>query len=636
MRLTISHILFFIAIFSAKLNAQIILIGHNQINGTPLKDVRVTLVESGKTIQDLQLTKKTDFTITFAFGKKYKLYVQNLNCPVMFIDIDASNVPEEKQSIKMISEIDIPFYYNNDIDIDTSVFLKPINKITFDGQSKMISDTAYIKKFYKQVIRPQKTEQVVLTESSPISLPSTIAAQILLNNDPNLPVKNQLVTLLDINGKILKTTKTDRFGNFIITTVIPTQIHKIQLNISDGTINSAAPIYLNNSAQKFSLATKLDGKNAEWTLSNSDRVKIINNGYTGNIGGKVVHISKGSKSFFANRNIYLSNKRNTIIKKTKTNNLGAFSFSEIKPDQDYFVGIDAEDIQKGDKLDVLNKDDQYVFSLDTLAGKRISKNFNASNNEKHNALSVSENEMRMSVDAKLYGDNTSNPLGKIKIILLNDAYEVIDSTMTDDLGLFKFKYLPYLKRFFLSAENDKNQLDIFKNILMYSSDDNLIKVMTHVKGTKFVYKPLDAEIKRMQELILEDPWLELDLDKKHTAKNKIIIEPILFDTKQYSLLPTAKETLEKIAMVLKNNTSIKIEISAHTDSKGNDQDNLKLSEQRAKSVTDFLIKNGINSSRLISKGFGETKILNRCTNGTECSDLEHAINRRVEFKILAN
>jgi outer membrane protein OmpA-like peptidoglycan-associated protein len=349
-----------------------------------------------------------------------------------------------------------------------------------------------------------------------------------------------------------------------------------------------------------------------------------------------VHISKGNKSFFANRNIYLSNKRNTIIKKTKTNNLGAFSFSEIKPDQDYFVGVDAEEIQKGDKLDVLNKDDQFVFSLDTLAGKRISKNFNASNNEKHNALSVSESEMRMSVDAKLYGDNTSNPLGKIKIILLNDAYEVIDSTVTDDLGLFKFKYLPYLKRFFLSAENDKNQLDLFKNILMYSSDDNLIKVMTHVKGTKFVYKPLDAEIKRMQELILEDPWLELDLDKKHTAKNKIIIEPILFDTKQFSLLPTAKETLEKIAMVLKNNTSIKIEISAHTDSKGNDQDNLKLSEQRAKSVTDFLIQNGINSSRLISKGFGETKILNRCKNGIDCSDLEHAINRRVEFKILAN
>lgn len=628
--------LLLIALCFRNAKAQMILIGHNQINGTPLKEVNVTLIESGKTIKKIELTKKTDFTLTFDLGKKYQLYVQNLNCPIMFIDIDASTVPIEKQTIKMVSEIDIPFYYSNDSDIDTSVFSKPINKISFDGDSKMVSDTAYIKSFYKKVIRQQKIVQEELTETSPISLPSTIAAQILMNNDHHLPVKNQTVTLLDINGKVLKTTKTDRFGNFIVTTVVPSQVHKIQVNIIDGTINTASNLFLNNSAQKFSLSTKLNGTVAEWTLSNNDRVKLVNNGYTGNIGGKVVHISKTGKSFFANKDIYLSNKRNTVIKKTKTNNLGAFSFDEIKPDQDYFVGVDATEIQKGDKLDVLNKDDQFVFTLDSLAGKRVSKKFTSSNNDNHSALSVSESEMRMNVDAKLYGDNTSTPLGKIKIILLNDAYEVIDSAVTDDLGLFKFKYLPYLKRFFLSAENDKNQLDVFKNILMYSSDDNLIKVLTHVKGSKFIYRPLDAEIKKMQELQLEDPWLELDLDKKHTSKNKIIIEPILFETNQYALLPTAKETLEKIAMVLKNNTSIKLEISAHTDSKGNDQDNLKLSELRAKSVTDFLVKNNIDVSRLISKGFGETKLLNRCKNGVDCSELEHAINRRVEFKVLSN
>ena len=100
-------------------------------------------------------------------------------------------------------------------------------------------------------------------------------------------------------------------------------------------------------------------------------------------------------------------------------------------------------------------------------------------------------------------------------------------------------------------------------------------------------------------------------------------------------MPAAIETLDKIVIALKNNTSIKIEITAHTDSKGSDQDNLKLSEARAKAVYDHLVKNGIQASRLRSIGLGETKIINRCKNGIECSDIEHAINRRVEFKILS-
>ena len=286
---------------------------------------------------------------------------------------------------------------------------------------------------------------------------------------------------------------------------------------------------------------------------------------------------------------------------------------------------------------MLNKDDQFASSLDTAAAGRISTKIISSNNQKFNALNTNESEMRMNVNAKLYGDNISNPLSKIKILLLNDAYEVIDSTVTNDLGFFKFKYLPYLKRFYLSAENDHNQLDVFNNILMYSSDDNLVKVLTHVKGSKFIYKPINSEINKIREIDMEDPWLDLSFGKKDAAiiNNQIIIEPILFETNKADLLPSALETLDKIVTALNNNTAIKIEITAHTDSKGSDQDNLKLSDLRAKAVSDHMIKNGISSNRLNAKGLGESKIINRCKNGVDCSDIEHAVNRRVEFKIIA-
>jgi outer membrane protein OmpA-like peptidoglycan-associated protein len=172
---------------------------------------------------------------------------------------------------------------------------------------------------------------------------------------------------------------------------------------------------------------------------------------------------------------------------------------------------------------------------------------------------------------------------------------------------------------------------------MYSNDDNLVKIMTHVKGTKFVYKTFGSEVSTFRNLELEDPWLELGSTKKLTRSidQKVIVEPILFDNNKYELLEPAIETLSKILLALQNNPAIKVEISAHTDSKGNDGDNLKLSEMRAKSVVDYLVKNGITANRLTSKGFGETKIINRCKNSVDCGELEHALNRRVEFKILS-
>lgn len=617
--------------------SQITIIAHAEMNTYPINGIKVTVKENNKIIQSLSSGKKATFNINLSFDKKYTIYVQHSECPVMYIEVDATKVPIEKQSIKMFHELDIPFYLKQDEDIDTSVFSQPCQKIYFDGISKMISDTAYINKFYSKVVKSQKTEQPILNETSNISLPNTIAAQVLLRNDSRLTVKNQTITILDGQGKILRTTQTDRFGNFVITNINASLISKIVLNTANELIPPGQDIYLNNSVQKYTIKALSQTNKTEWTLSNIEKAKLINNAYTSNIGGKMIHVSKGKKTFLANRTVYLSNKRNTIIKKTKTNELGAYAFDEIKPDQLYFIGLDANEINKGDKVDMLNKDDQFVSSLDTISAGRISTKLVSSNNQKFNALNISESEMRMNVNAKLYGDNVSNPLSKIKILLLNDAYEVIDSTVTNDLGFFKFKYLPYLKRFYLSAENDNNQLDVFNNILMYSSDDNLIKVLTHVKGSKFIYKPINSEINKIREIDMEDPWLDLSFGKKDAAtfNNQIIIEPILFETNKAELLPAAIETLDKIVIALKNNTAIKIEITAHTDSKGSDQDNLKLSESRAKAVYDHLVKNGIQASRLRSIGLGETKIINRCKNGIECSDIEHAINRRVEFKILS-
>ncbi len=109
---------------------------------------------------------------------------------------------------------------------------------------------------------------------------------------------------------------------------------------------------------------------------------------------------------------------------------------------------------------------------------------------------------------------------------------------------------------------------------------------------------------------------------------------IYFNFDKANIREDASVDLEKMYQILSNSTKVRVEIGAHTDSRGTDLYNDALSERRAQSVVDWLVDKGIDMSRLIAKGYGEQMIKNRCENGIDCSDIEHQENRRVEFKVI--
>lgn len=77
-----------------------------------------------------------------------------------------------------------------------------------------------------------------------------------------------------------------------------------------------------------------------------------------------------------------------------------------------------------------------------------------------------------------------------------------------------------------------------------------------------------------------------------------------------------------------------IAIRSHTDSRQTHRYNLQLSDKRAKSTMNYMIKNGIKRSRLTAKGYGESQLINGCSDGVPCSEAEHKQNRRSEFIII--
>jgi outer membrane protein OmpA-like peptidoglycan-associated protein len=628
---------FFLALL-VKAQCQIVVIGHNLLNGDKLLNTQIQVRDGDKTLQSFNTKNSNDFKIKLDFGKIYRIYFQNTNSPVMFMEVMANNIPEDKQKILMTHELNVPFYYKNDEDVDTTVFSKSFHRIVFNGATKMVDDTAYSNAFDKRIIKSVPVPEYKDDPKAP-EMPVLLTGRAILNNDVKLPLTYKTVVLSNKNGQVIKTTKTNRFGAFCFTGVKFSDVSKIKIEAKENDLNGGQAGIINSNGKQVATAKCASGV-CELNMNTEQLRSLIDNGYTSNIGGKLVMNSAKQKKFYSNKTVYLSNKRNTVIQKTKTNVLGTFVFEDIRPDNTYYVGVDGGEVNAGEKVDFLNKDDKLVASLDTTAGGRKSLKINTNYNSRYNDISISDDEMKMNVNAKIFGDNTTNPIGKLKILLLNDSYQVIDSTITDDFGSFRFKYLPFLKRFYLSAENTNNILDVFNNILVYSSEDNLIKIMTHEKGGKFQYKPMMVEMSKLKDIEIDDPWLDLVADNKppgpnkRSIGNKTIIENILFETNKYDLLPQAVQILDKVVLVMNTNKKIKLELSAHTDSKGNDADNLKLSQLRAKTVREYITNAGIDPSRIVSVGYGETRLLNKCKNDVPCSELEHAQNRRVEFKIL--
>lgn len=123
--------------------------------------------------------------------------------------------------------------------------------------------------------------------------------------------------------------------------------------------------------------------------------------------------------------------------------------------------------------------------------------------------------------------------------------------------------------------------------------------------------------------------------EEYTTDEPIRLNNIYYDYDDDKILKDAEQDLRIILDLMNQYGDLVIELGSHTDSRGVTSYNQKLSQRRAESAKKWLIKKGISSDRIQAVGYGESKILNRCTNGVKCSDDEHRFNRRTEFKIIS-
>lgn len=211
-------------------------------------------------------------------------------------------------------------------------------------------------------------------------------------------------------------------------------------------------------------------------------------------------------------------------------------------------------------------------------------------------------------DGIVYDAQTKLPIPAATVILFNDEMNEVEKITADEKGYYSF-----------TADCGKKY---------------------YIRALKEEYEP--AEIKLTTNAVNEkvntnDLYLskkQIPIDEGTDLAKIFNISKIYFDLDKSNIRPDAEVHLQKIVEVLKQYPNMVIDIRSHTDSRQTHKYNEALSDRRAKSTLEYIVKNKIARNRLTAKGYGETQLVNKCADDVNCTEDEHQMNRRSEFIIV--
>lgn len=235
----------------------------------------------------------------------------------------------------------------------------------------------------------------------------------------------------------------------------------------------------------------------------------------------------------------------------------------------------------------------------------------------------------------LIGKKEQTPLVDQKVILKDDKNVDVQTTTTNQYGDFSFKNLNVKKSYKVVIPYNGFKLTETGELIITRLDGTMMIEMIR-NGDVFSYELLPVELTKLSIQKADDTELVIKKFGSSKEAEMIIFENIYYDLNSTNIKSESLSKLDQIVNALKQNPSLKIFVLSHTDSRGDDAYNLTLSQNRAEEVVKYFISKGIKKERLNAKGMGETQIANRCSNNVDCSETEHQLNRRTEFKFTKN
>lgn len=292
------------------------------------------------------------------------------------------------------------------------------------------------------------------------------------------------------------------------------------------------------------------------------------------------------------------------------------------------------------------------------------------------------------ISGQVFNSETKEILGNTRVSLIDKTGSAVESVTTDTDGKFAFEIrkidnyqIRSEKKYFFDGQESipaselRRNADVLKLVYQLPDSDLFVNGLVVFKEDQLPVENVNVSIKNSLKTIdlttnsegkfsctlLRDMDYTIEyhkegilgksesLDTHDIIGNKIalkeeveqvqvgkvfVLDNIFYDLNKSNIRSDAAIELDKLVMVMTDNPNLKIELSSHTDSRGSDSYNMSLSKRRAKEAVQYIVSKGISPDRLKAKGYGETKLINHCANGVECTKEEHQANRRTEVKIL--
>ncbi|MFK8044502.1 MAG: OmpA family protein [Crocinitomicaceae bacterium] len=341
--------------------------------------------------------------------------------------------------------------------------------------------------------------------------------------------------------------------------------------------------------------------------------------------------------------ISIYDKNNNFHSKERTNAKGEFKFTDENNMSLYNIEItDKPDSMSLDLFSInVKKDDQIneLTLLPSATNKFTYRKLDLVDNNKNLAgLNKLEESLDLIFDIKGNFDYNSQEGDfdpQLKVFAYDGNGNKIGQVVADRFGNFVFEKLPGISTVLFKLESVPEDFDLENFSLFIVGEDGkqLAKLASGEKGF-FVYKPQGFA----SEIPVEIMEQFSDNTKHATFGTSALdisneIESIYFGSNKTSPNKSDLLKIKKTLLLLEINTSSTLEISAYADSRASDNYNLILSEKRAKWVKSYLVREGIDESRIIINAYGEGKLVNDCEDGIDCPDKFHALNRRAELRI---
>lgn len=254
--------------------------------------------------------------------------------------------------------------------------------------------------------------------------------------------------------------------------------------------------------------------------------------------------------------------------------------------------------------------DDFAYIIDESAKKGYISSNRAGGKGDDDIYSFKIPDCEFDVTGTVVNKRTNEILANAKVTIKDANNNVLKTVTSDAEGKFQSTLSCREQTYIVEAQKEKFK-DDFTDFTVTADSENKLKLA-------LALEPNAAKIGTDLALLLN-------------------LNPIYFDYDKSFIRPDAELELAKVIKYMQEYPSVKIDVRSHTDSRGRDAYNLSLSQRRNASTKAYIInKGGISSDRISGKGYGETRLTNRCSNGVKCSKAEHQDNRRSEFIVVEN